>query len=472
MTAGFAQTRWQPYHQLVTGADTALEVNENEGHSSAATALGSTVVVEVSHNIDDTSRDLASVNREQWRAFWAVFLGWLVDAFDFNMLAFILIDIQKSFTVDRALAGALGTITLAMRLLGSTGAGVLADRYGRKLPLMLSILWFSVFAFLSGFSISYAMLFALRALFGIGMGGEWAAGMPLVLEHWPARLRGLVSGMLQGGWYWGYLLAALVFQFVYPLFSATPDLGWRVMLWAAIVPAILALWVRRRVKESPVWLERQRLLASAGAARVVPSRISLVRIFERDLIRCTVQTTGLIASFMCMYYAINFWYPTLLRDSGHVTLPYLAAINVGAILGTAGWGRISETALGRRGAVTLSILLASAALPLYLYARDPWLLAAGALLMGIFGNGVWGMAPAYTAERFPTAVRGMGPGFCYHAGAAVGALMPWLVGRLQDRGTPIGTAIGSAMLVSGAIALAFVWLGPETRGRVFVAEAS
>ena len=214
------------------------------------------MVVEVGQNVDEASLSLGSVSREQWRAFWAVFLGWLVDAFDFNMLAFILIDIQKSFTVDRALAGALGTITLLMRLVGSSGAGVLADKYGRKLPLMLSILWFSVFAFLSGFSTSYAMLFGLRALFGIGMGGEWAAGMPLVLEHWPARLRGLASGMLQGGWYWGYLLAAVVFQFVYPLFSAIPDLGWRVMLWAAIVPAILALWVRRRVTESPVWLER------------------------------------------------------------------------------------------------------------------------------------------------------------------------------------------------------------------------
>jgi MFS family permease len=244
------------------------------------------------------------------------------------------------------------------------------------------------------------------------------------------------------------------------------------MLWAAILPAILALWVRRRVKESPVWLERQRLLASAKPARVVPSKMSLVRVFERDLIGSTMQTAGLIASFMCMYYAINFWYPTLLRDSGHATLPYLAAINIGAILGTAGWGRVSETSLGRRGAVTLAILLAAAVLPFYLYAREPWLMAAGALLMGMFGNGVWGMAPAYTAERFPTAVRGVGPGFCYHCGAAVGALMPWLVGRLQDRGTPISAAIGGAMLVSGAIALAFIWLGPETRGRVFLAEAS
>ena len=119
------------------------------------------------------------VTREQWKAFFATFLGWLLDGFDFTIMTFILIDIQDSFTVDRALAGALGTVTLLFRLVGGFGAGVAADRWGRKLPLMLSILWFSIFAFLSGFSTSYAMLFAFRALFGIGMGGEWAAGMPL-----------------------------------------------------------------------------------------------------------------------------------------------------------------------------------------------------------------------------------------------------------------------------------------------------
>ena len=142
----------------------------------------------------------AQVTRDQWLAFWAVFLGWVVDAFDFTISTFILIDIQNSFGVNRASAGALGTVTLMMRLVGGVASGTVADTYGRKLPLMLSVLWFSVFAFLSGFSTSYAMLFALRALFGIGMGGEWAAGMPLVLEHWPARLRGLASGLLLGGW--------------------------------------------------------------------------------------------------------------------------------------------------------------------------------------------------------------------------------------------------------------------------------
>ena len=184
---------------------------------------------------EDTAAGLwyRQVNHDQWRALWAVFAGWGVDSFDFNILTFIIIDIQRSFTVDRALAGALGTVTLAMRLIGGTLVGTAADKWGRKLPL-LSVLWFSVFACLAGFSTSYAMLFALRALFGLGMGGEWAAGMPLVLEHWPSKLRGLVSGLLLGGWYWGYLLAAAAFQFLYPLFIDTPDFAWRAMFWVCL----------------------------------------------------------------------------------------------------------------------------------------------------------------------------------------------------------------------------------------------
>lgn len=413
---------------------------------------------------------LAHISRDQWRAFWAVFLGWLVDAFDFNMLAFVLLDIQRSFSIDRALAGALGTVTLAMRLVGSGCAGVLADRYGRKLPLMLSVLWLSLFAALSGFSTSYAVLFALRALFGLGMGGEWAAGMPLVLEHWPARYRGLVSGLLQGGWYWGYLIAAMVFQYLYPLFAGAPDLGWRAMLWAALVPALLAVWIRRRVKESPLWLEHRQAQAAAGASRG-PTRLSLWRIFDRELLGTTVQTAAVISAFMCFYYSVNFWYPTLLREAGRPTLPYLAAFNFGAIAGTALCGRLSETRLGRRGAATTGIVLAIAALPLYLQTRDAVLLFVGALLLGMCGAGIWGVAPAYTSERFPTAVRGVGPGFCYHVGAVVGALMPWLLGAMQDHGVPITSAIRRAMLAAGLAAVVCLWLGPETRGRAFAAQS-
>jgi putative sialic acid transporter len=431
---------------------------------SASTTAATTAPAEIT--------SLRDVTPTQWRAFWAVFLGWIVDSFDFNIAAFILIDIQKSFTVDNTLAGALGTVTLLMRLIGGSLAGTAADKWGRKLPLTLAVLWFSLFAFLCGFSTSYAMLFGLRALFGLGMGGEWAAGMPLVFEHWPTKLRGFVSGLMLGGWYWGYLLAAAVFHYIYPLFNDTPDLAWRAMFWVAIVPALFTLWIRSRVAESPIWLERQRLRKEAErAGRPLPeSPVSLARIFHRDLIGTTLQTTLVIGAFMCIYYSVNYWYPTLLREAGRDPLGYLVAFNVGAIAGTLTWGSLSQTRLGRRGAVTITVLVGMASLPLYLHATTTPMMILGAALMGFFGMGVWGMAPAYTVERFPAEVRGAGPGFCYHAGAAMGALMPTLLGALRDRGLDLVNGMTIAMIISGFCALIAIWTGPETRARKLEAE--
>src|SRR5207245_1131688 len=157
------------------------------------------------------------VTATQWKAFLGAYMAWVLDGFDFTIITFLLVDIRRSFTVSAALAGALGTITLIFRVAGGIGAGTAADRWGRKGPLMFSILWYSMFAFFSGFSTSFRMLFALRALFGIGMGGVWAAGMPLTLEHWPAHLRGTASGMMQSGYSLGFLLSSLVFQLAYPL---------------------------------------------------------------------------------------------------------------------------------------------------------------------------------------------------------------------------------------------------------------
>lgn len=415
------------------------------------------------------------ITKPQWKAFFATFFGWLLDGFDFTIMTFVLIDIQNSFSVDRALAGALGTVTLLFRLVGGLGAGIAADRWGRKLPLMLSILWFSIFAFLSGFSTSYAMLFAFRALFGIGMGGEWAAGMPLALEHWPARYRGLASGLLQGGWYWGFILSALAFHFVYPVFSEFSDpfsqsdsstIAWRVMLWIGVIPALLVLWIRSGVSESPVWLARQKQLAHGGHRRVDGGG-SLLRLFRGDLLATTIQTSLLMIVFMCSYYSITFWYPTFLLELGRDPLGYLIAFNVGAIVGMAAWGRASEGRLGRRGAVTLSALIGVAAVPLFLAGQNTGVLWLGALIMGSMGAGIWGMAPAYLTERFPTGVRGVGPGLSYHVGAAVGSLMPLVLGQLQDLGMTLTEAMQLSIVASGLAVALMIWLGPETRGRSF-----
>jgi len=405
------------------------------------------------------------LTRAQWRAFAATFLGWMFDGFDFTVLTFILIDIQKTFAVDAVLAGALGTVTLVMRLVGGVVSGTMADRWGRKLPLMLSILWLSIFAFLSGFSTSYPMLFALRALFGIGMGGVWAAGMPLTLEHWPAHLRGTASGLLQGGFAWGFILAAFAFRFLYPLFDAA--LGWRVMLSIGIIPLALVPWIAARVPESPVWRERQRL--TAATART--DRPPFVRLFQADLIGTTLQCALLMTAFMFSYYAITFWYATLLRSRGLEPLAYLVTLNLGQALGNPVWGAVSDWRLGRRGAITLAALFGVAAVPLFtltMTAAGMWL---GAVAMGICGIGIWGMAPTYLTERFPTIVRGVGPGLAYHAGAAIGSITPTLIGGLQQQGMPLATAMALVIAVAGFTVAVVIWFGPETLGTRFDAEA-
>lgn len=401
------------------------------------------------------------VGPDAWRAFWATFLGWVLDGFDFTILTFVLVDIQQSFTVDAALAGALGTVTLLFRLIGGVAAGAAADRWGRKLPLMLSILWFSLFAFLSGFSTSYAMLFAFRALFGIGMGGEWAAGMPLAIEHWPKHLRGVASGLLQGGFYWGYVLAAVVFQFVYPAFAGMPGVGWRVMFWIGVLPALLVLWVRTGVTESPVWLAR----AHARRAGQVEARVPIAAIFQRDLLPTTLHTSVLIGTFMVSYYSSTYWYATLLRERAAAPLFYIVVLNLGAIVGMPLWGRLSETRVGRRGAISLAAALGVLAIPAFVFTESPQAMLAGALLMGATGLGVWGLAPSYLTERYPTDVRGVGPGFSYHMGAAIGALTPTLIGGLRDAGTPLSSAMALFIAASSVACGLVVWLGPETRGR-------
>jgi SHS family lactate transporter-like MFS transporter len=408
-------------------------------------------------------REFPSLTAPQKRAFAAAFFGWMLDGFDFTILTFVLADIQRSFTVDNALAGALGTVTLMFRLIGGAAAGTAADRWGRKLPLVLSILWFSLFTVLSGFSTSYAVLFACRALFGIGMGGEWAAGMPLALEHLPDRLRGAAAGILQGAWAWGYISSAVVFQTIYPLLRTEMAEAWRAMFWIGAIPALLVLWIRSKVTESPVWLalHDQR----GGAAR--STRVSLTRIFRRDLIGTTIHCSVLAACFMVSYYSVTYWYARFLQLRDLNTLPFIIVLNVGGILGSAFWGGASQGRLGRRGAVTCAAAIGVVVSPLYLMSAASGVLLIGALLVGFGAHGMWGAFPSYITERFPSEVRGAGAGFCYHAGALVGSFTSYAIGHLVDTGWTLPDAMTAAIAASGLAVAVIIWMGPETRDRSF-----
>ena len=401
------------------------------------------------------------VSREQWKTFLTTFAAWTLDAFDFTILTFLLIDIQQSFSVNRALAGLLGTVTLLFRVAGGIGAGTLADRYGRKGPILFSIAWYTAFAFLSGLSTSYVMLFAFRGLFGIGMGGMWAAGMPLALEQWPAKHRGIASGILQAGYSTGFLLSSLVYQLGYPLVSDRPDWAWRIMLWAGIGPGVVVFFLMKRVPESPVWLDRRRQLAQSGA----PGRLSLARLFDPDLRWVTIHTSILMGCYVSMYQSSTFWYPTLLTSLKQQPLAFLLLLNAGGVLGSLTFGALSEKWGGRRGASTLGVVLGLFAAPLFLFSTTSGGLLLGALLFGFLSIGAWGIVPGYLSERFPTEARGVGTGFTYHVGVGIGSYAPYLIGALQDEGTDLRSAMLWCILTAGVLVVVLLWLGPETRGR-------
>ena len=419
----------------------------------------------VANTIDLSLPWYRQVNRTQWNAFLASFLSWTLDGFDFTIVSFLLADLQTSFSVSKAAVGAIGTVTLFARVIGGIGAGTAADRWGRKGPLMFSVLWYSGFAFLSGLSTTFGMLLALRALFGIGMGGVWAAGMPLTLEHWPARLRGIASGMLQGGYSTGFIISALVFQYAYPLVNIRPDFGWRVMFCLGVLPALLVFFIMSGVKESPVWLERQRHLRDTKTKDAV----SLTLLFRPEIIMTTLGTALMMTMFIFSYYSITFWYATFIISKGLKPVSFSLLLNIGGVTGAIAAGRLAETMLGRRGAATLMMAIGIVSVPLYVLTDNTWLMWLGAFLVGFFAAGAWGMVPTYLNERFPTAVRAVGAGFAYHVGAAVGSFTPAIIGAMQDRGMTLATSMASCIALAGVLVIATVWMGPETLGREFQA---
>src|SRR5438309_8500786 len=185
--------------------------------------------------------------KDQWLAWWAAWLGWTLDAFDFTVFLLIMVPISREFNVSLTEVTAVLTVTLWMRLLGACGSGWLADRVGRKTPLMISIAWYSICNFIAGFSPSFWFLFLFRALLGIGLGAEWPAGVALAMESWAAWDRGLMSGILQGSWSLGFLLSSAIYGLFYQY------LGWRGLLRIRILPSLGVLFVPYWLTDAAVW---------------------------------------------------------------------------------------------------------------------------------------------------------------------------------------------------------------------------
>ena len=267
------------------------------------------------------------------------------------------------------------------------------------------------------------------------------------------------------------MLSSLVYQFGWPLVSGNPDWGWRLMLWAGVVPALVILVVMTRVKESPVWLEQQRQRARGRRARPRACRWRGCSI--RDLRWVTMHTSLLMATFIFSYHSITFWYPTFLRTLQAAAAAFLIALNAGGLIGSVILGQLSETRLGRRGAPTLGMVVGLLSAPLYLWSSDPTLLLLGALLIGLGCSGAWGIVPGYLSERFPTDARAVGTGFAYHVGRRRSAsFTPFLIGALQDRGMSLPNAMLTCIVTAGVLVLSCCGAARRLGGRRWIDVAS
>ena len=386
----------------------------------------------------------------------ASFLGWTLDAFDFFVLVFLVDTLATQFRVPKSDIVWTLTVTLALRPLGAVIFGLLADRYGRRRPLMANVVFFSVVELLSGFAPNYAIFLALRALYGIGMGGEWGVGASLAMEAAPHRWRGILSGILQSGYSIGYLLAALASRFI------EPNFGWRAMFWVGGAPALLALYIRSTVPESEAWQKHR--AQSVGAIFAVIGQHW----------KAALYLVLMMTLMMFLSHGSQDLYPDFLRSthgaSSH-TVAYIAMLyNVGAVLGAITFGQFSET-VGRRRSMIAALILSLLTIPSWTHAGSMLVIAISAFLMHAGVQGAWGVIPAHLNELSPHQTRGLLPGLAYQLGILIAAPVNTLAFALRAK---IGYAGALAIFESTTIVLLMIVLaaGREYKGRSFLESSS
>jgi SHS family lactate transporter-like MFS transporter len=404
----------------------------------------------------------ASDAANQRNAVLAGFLGWTLDAFDFFILTLVIEDLAHAFfpgspleEVRPRIALAI-TLTLAMRPIGAVVFGLMADRYGRRQPLMLNVLFYATISVLCGLTTSYWQFIALRMLFGIGMGGEWGVGASLALEHASPRIRGLLSGLLQEGYAIGNLLAALAFRTVYPWAAAHyPGNAWRIMFFLGGVPALLSLFIRMRVKESEAWHEHR---TDWATYRGILSQYTK-RFFYLVL---------LMTMMNFMSHGTQDMYATLLRTFGYnkARIADITMLSmVGAVLGGLVFGAYSDRG-GRRRAMMIAASCGLVVLPMWLAGFSPLTMIVGVFMMQFFVQGAWGIIPAHINELSPGAARGFFPGFAYQLGVMCASSIPYVESALGEVFS-YKQAMGGLMVVVFLGVILVVWRGPEAKGVSF-----
>jgi MFS transporter, SHS family, lactate transporter len=401
---------------------------------------------------------LSGWTSEQKHVVAASFLGWTLDAFDFFLLVFVLKDIAAEFHTAIADVTIAILLTLAMRPIGAFLFGRAADRWGRRPTLMVDVALYSLLEFASGFSPNLTVLIVLRALYGIAMGGEWGVGASLTMESIPPHARGFVSGLLQSGYPTGYFLASIVYGGLYA------SIGWRGMFMVGVIPALLVLYIRRSVPESPSF-DRAAARANGGTLDVL-----------RAHWRLAIYAILLMTAFNFFSHGTQDIYPTFLevqrKLSPHAVSLIAIVYNIGAICGGILFGSLSED-FGRRRCIIIASLLSLLVVPLWAFSESAVLLAVGAFLMQFMVQGAWGIIPAHLNELSPAAARGTFPGVVYQLGNLLASINATLQASLAAQlGGDYGLALAA---VAGTVAVVIAVLtavGTEARGVAFARAAA
>jgi len=402
-------------------------------------------------SLGSTTQRVPLSRSDQWHAVTASFLGWTLDAFDFFVLVFLMDALAAQFHVDKSKIVDTITYTLAMRPLGAVLFGILADRYGRRRPLMANVVFFSLIELFCGFAPNYAVFLFLRTIYGIGMGGEWGVGASLAMESAPKKWRGILSGVIQSGYSVGYLLAAVAARFV------LPSLGWRAMFWVGGAPALLAFYIRTKVREPEAWTQHRaptvkEILHSAG-----------------EHWKLFLYLVLLMTLMMFLSHGTQDLYPDFLKSAKAITPSFVAYVailyNIGAVLGAIVFGHLSER-LGRRRSMIASLVLSLLVIPAWAFGGSLAVLAIGAFLMQAGVQGAWGIIPAHLNELSPDRTRGLVPGFAYQMGillaAGVNKIEYSLRGKFGYSWALAGFEISNILLLMIVVAL-----GSEKKGKDF-----
>ena len=413
---------------------------------------------------------LQSTSASERRVLLATYAGYGLDGFDLMIYSFIIPTLLTLWSMSKAQAGYIATGALVTSAIGGWAAGVLADRFGRARILQLTVLWFALFTFLSGFTHNFGELCLTRALQGFGFGGEWSVGSVLVAEIIDARHRGKATGLVQSSWSVGWAAAALAYWAVSVI--APPEVAWKILFWLGILPGLLVIYIRRNVAEPAIFtqMRAQRVRAAGVAARAgSPARRGVfLDIFRPPLLRTTILATLLSTGMLGAYYSITTWLPTFLAKERHLSVGastgYLLMVISGSLAGYLVSAWLTDAIGRRRGFI---LFAACAMVLILLYTRLP--VAGGMFLigfpLGFFILGIFSGMGACLAELYPSAVRGSGQGFTYSVGRGIGGFCPSLIGVLSTR-FPLGDTIAGFTVAAYALVIVSALAIPETRGRV------